>query len=145
MSELVPTNQVEKKIVMLRGKKVLLSQDLAELYGVETKALVQAVKRNMDRFPPGFVFQLTRKESEILKSQFVTSRWGGARRAEPYAFTEQGIAMQSSVLRSKRAIRVNLVPRIPRNFQMLHAVTGRLLSMRFPNGWPNIEPHGDIR
>ena len=117
MSELVPQSQVEQKIFMLRGKKIMLSHDLAELYGVIPKVLVQAVKRNKDRFPEDFMFQLTRKEAESLKfqigtsnlkSQSVTSSWGGARRATPYAFTEQGVAMLSSVLRRKKAIRVNI-------------------------------------
>jgi hypothetical protein len=77
---------------------------LAELYGVAPKVLVQAVKRNIEPFPDDFTFQLNFQESRNLKSQFVTSSWGGARRAPPYAFTEQGVAMLSSVLRSKRAI-----------------------------------------
>lgn len=86
----------------------MLSNDLAELYGVEVRALVQAVKRNIDRFPADFMFQLNEKEYDSLKSQIVISSWGGARRARPYAFTEQGVAMLSSVLRSKRAIQVNI-------------------------------------
>ena len=86
----------------------MLSADLAELYGVEPKVLVQAVKRNKDRFPKDFMFQLTNQEFTNLKSQIVTSSWGGIRRANPYAFTEQGVAMLSSVLRSKRAVQVNI-------------------------------------
>jgi ORF6N domain len=86
----------------------MLSTDLAELYEVEPRVLVQAVKRNRDRFPEDFMFQLNRKEFEHLKSQIVISSWGGLRRAAPYAFTEHGVAMLSSVLRSKRAIRVNV-------------------------------------
>ncbi len=86
----------------------MLSTDLAELYQVEPRVLVQAVKRNMDRFPKDFMFQLTKSEFADLKSQIVTSSWGGLRRAAPYAFTEQGVAMLSSVLRSKRAIQVNI-------------------------------------
>ena len=86
----------------------MLSTDLAELYGVEPKVLVQAVKRNIERFPADFLFHLTRQELAILKSQFVTSSWGGARRATPYAFTEQGVAMLSSVLNSPRAVQVNI-------------------------------------
>jgi hypothetical protein len=86
----------------------MLSNDLAELYGVEVRTLVQAVKRNKDRFPADFMFQLNAKEYQNLKSQIVISSWGGARRARPYAFTEQGVAMLSSVLRSKRAIQVNV-------------------------------------
>ncbi|MBW2034369.1 MAG: ORF6N domain-containing protein, partial [Deltaproteobacteria bacterium] len=86
----------------------MLSHHLADLYGVETRVLVQAVKRNMDRFPEDFMFQLTDREFANLKSQIVISSWGGSRRAKPYAFTEQGVAMLSSVLRSKRAIEVNI-------------------------------------
>ncbi len=86
----------------------MLSTDLAELYEVEPRVLVQAVKRNIDRFPKDFMFQLSEEEFENLKSQIVISSWGGPRRARPYAFTEQGVAMLSSVLRSKRAIQVNI-------------------------------------
>ena len=86
----------------------MLSTHLAQLYGVEVKVLVQAVKRNIHRFPQDFMFQLNDEEHKILKSQIVTSKWGGARRAKPYAFTEQGIAMLSSVLRSRRAIHMNI-------------------------------------
>jgi len=81
---------------------------LAELYEVEPRALVQAVKRNIERFPPDFMFQLSKTEFKNLKSQIVTSSWGGLRRAAPYAFTEQGVAMLSSVLNSKRAVQVNI-------------------------------------
>jgi hypothetical protein len=86
----------------------MLSTDLAELYQVEPRVLVQAVKRNIARFPEDFMFQLTEEEFSNLKSQIVISSWGGLRRARPYAFTEQGVAMLSSVLRSKRAIQVNI-------------------------------------
>lgn len=86
----------------------MLSMHLAELYGVEPRALIQAVKRNLERFPPDFTFQLNASEFAGLKSQIVTSSWGGLRRARPYAFTEQGVAILSSVLRSPRAIRVNI-------------------------------------
>jgi len=88
--------------------EVMLSFDLAALYRVQPKALVQAVKRNIDRFPQDFMFQLSDSEFRNLKSQFVTSSWGGLRRAAPYASTEQGVAMLSSVLRSKRAVQVNI-------------------------------------
>jgi hypothetical protein len=94
-------------ILLVRGERVLLSQHLAELYGVPVKALNQAVKRNGARFPGDFMFQLTRAEFNGLKSQIVTSNRGGVRRALPYAFTEQGVAMLSSVLKSPRAIAVN--------------------------------------
>ncbi len=86
----------------------MLSTNLARLYQVAPRALVQAVKRNADRFPNDFMFQLSNEEFKNLKSQIVTSSWGGLRRATPYAFTEQGVAMLSSVLRSKRAVRVNI-------------------------------------
>ena len=85
----------------------MLDSDLADLYGVETKVLVQAIKRNIDRFPKDFMFQLTADQYKILRSQFVTSNWGG-RRYPPYVFTEQGVAMLSSVLKSKQAIKVNI-------------------------------------
>jgi hypothetical protein len=90
-----------------RGEKVMLSTHLADLYEVEPRVLVQAVKRNIARFPSGFMFQLNADEFRILKSQFVISSWGGMRHARPYAFTEQGVAMLSSVLNSERAIKVN--------------------------------------
>lgn len=96
MSGLVPTERIEKHIYLLRGHRVMLSTDLAELYGVAPKVLVQAVKRNIERFPGDFMFQLSLQEARNLKSQIVTSSWGGARRAPPYAFTEQGVAMLSS-------------------------------------------------
>ena len=103
----IPVERISSKIYLLRNEKVLLDVDLAELYGVQTKHLVQAVKRNINRFPDDFMFQLSKKEFEILKSQIVTSSWGG-RRYSPYAFTEQGVAMLSSVLKSERAIKVNI-------------------------------------
>jgi hypothetical protein len=105
---IIPIKIIEKKIYFIRGQKVMLSPDLANLYNVQTKALTQAVKRNIERFPDDFMFQLSEAEYENLKSQIVTSSWGGSRRAFPYAFTEQGVAMLSSVLRSKRAIHVNI-------------------------------------
>src|SRR3990167_3346997 len=86
MTYLVPMERIEKHIFLLRGRKVMLSTDLADLYGVEPKVLVQAVKRNRERFPDDFMFQLENQEVRILKSQFVTSNWGGLRRANPYAF-----------------------------------------------------------
>ena len=98
---------IQDKIYEIRGQNVMIDFDLAELYGVETRTLNQAVKRNMDRFPDDFMFQLTEGEFENLRSQIVTSSWGGARYL-PYAFTEQGVAMLSSVLRSERAILVNI-------------------------------------
>ena len=104
----IPAERIEQRIFALRGLRIMLSPHLAELYEVEPRALVQAVKRNSDRFPSDFMFQLNQDEFEILKSQIVISSWGGSRRALPYAFTEQGVAMLSSVLRSKRAVQVNI-------------------------------------
>lgn len=107
----VPVEQIAQSIHYLRGEKVILSSYLASLYDVAPRVLVQAVKRNMERFPADFMFQLTRQEVDLLKSQTVISsspEWGGARRATPYAFTEQGVAMLSSVLRSPRAVAVNI-------------------------------------
>jgi len=104
----VPAERIERRILVIRGQKVMLSPHLAELYGVEPRILIQAVKRNAERFPKDFMFQLSRTEFANLKSQFVTSSWGGIRRATPYAFTEQGVAMLSSVLRSDRAVQVNI-------------------------------------
>ncbi|MBP1721047.1 MAG: hypothetical protein H6Q50_559 [Deltaproteobacteria bacterium] len=104
---LVTGEQINQSILMIRGHKVILDSVLAGMYGVETKVLLQAVKRNQNRFPSDFMFQLSKKEFEILRSQIVTSSWGG-RRYPPYAFTEQGVAMLSSVLRSPRAIQVNI-------------------------------------
>jgi hypothetical protein len=106
--EHIPVEIIEKKIYIIRNQRVMLSSDLAELYCVETRALNQAVKRNIERFPEDFMFQLDDNEFKNLKSQIVTSCWGGMRRANPYAFTEQGIAMLSSVLKSDRAIKVNI-------------------------------------
>ena len=106
---LILAGKIESKICFIRGKKVMLDGDLADLYGVETKALIQAVKRNLDRFPDDFMFRLSEEEYNFLRSQFVTSKKGrGGRRFMPYAFTEQGVAMLSSVLTSKRAVMVNI-------------------------------------
>lgn len=115
---LTRVERIEREILMLRGQKVMLDSDLAALYGVETKVLNQAVGRNRERFPSDFIFQLTTEETETLKRQFgtsslrsqnVTSNMArGGRRYRPYAFTEQGVAMLSSVLRSQRAVRVNV-------------------------------------
>lgn len=106
---LVPVERITQSILMLRGNKVLLDADLAAMYGVETGALIQAVKRNLDRFPEDFMLQLTAEEWAALRSQSVISNVGrGGRRYAPYAFTEQGVAMLSTVLNSKRAIAVNI-------------------------------------
>ena len=102
--------RVERRILLVRGHKVMLDSDLAELYGVETKVLNQAVRRNMERFPEEFMFQLSAGEYKSLRSQFVTLESGRGKYSKylPMAFTEQGVAMLSSVLRSKRAIQVNI-------------------------------------
>jgi hypothetical protein len=108
--EVFDTDQIERSIVLVRGKKVLLDEQLAGFYGVEIKRLLEQVKRNSNRFPVDFMFQLTDDEWEILRSQFATARLSdhGGRRTPPYAFTELGVAMLSSVLRSSRAVEVNI-------------------------------------
>lgn len=103
----IPDELVMNKIYLIRNQKVMLDSDLADLYQVETKALNQQVKRNLKRFPEDFMFQLTEQEFANLKSQFVTSSWGGKRKL-PYVFTEQGVAMLSGILNSDRAIAVNI-------------------------------------
>ena len=105
---LISVERIERAILLIRGQKVMLDQDLAELYGVETKQLVRQMKRNRKRFPDDFSFQLTQQEFANLKCQFGTSSSWGGRRTPPYAFTEQGVAMLSSVLHSDRAIEVNI-------------------------------------
>src|ERR1700684_860322 len=105
----VQVERITGSILVLRGHRVLLDSNLADLYGVATKVLLQAVKRNMQRFPEDFMMQLTAAEWAVLRSQFVTSKTGrGGRRYLPFAFTEQGVAMLSSVLGSERAIAVNI-------------------------------------
>jgi len=103
----IPVKRIEKSIMLIRGKKVMIDGGLAELYVVSTSALNKAVTRNIDRFPPDFMFRLTSEEFSDLKFHLGTSSWGGTRKL-PRAFTEQGVAMLSSVLRSKRAIGVNI-------------------------------------
>jgi len=103
----IPTEIIQNKIYVIRDQKVMIDSDLAELYNVETKQLKRQVRRNIDRFPEDFMFELTKKESDHLRSQFGTSSWGGARYI-PMVFTEQGVSMLSSVLNSKRAIAVNI-------------------------------------
>lgn len=107
MSVMVLSERIEKAILSLRGHRVILDRDLATMYGVSTRDLNKAVSRNLDRFPEDFMLQLTRSEFNDLKFQFGTSSWGGTRKL-PRAFSEQGIAMLSSVLRSKRAIHTNI-------------------------------------
>lgn len=110
-ASIIPLERIEQRIFLLRGQKLMLSSHLAELYGVAPKILLQAVKRNAERFPSDFMFQLTRQEVTRLRSQIVTLKnlgRGQHIKYLPYAFTEQGVAMLSSVLRSKRAIQVNV-------------------------------------
>jgi len=107
MAEIVSVEVIATKIFEIRDRRVMLDKDLAMLYGVEVKVLNQAVKRNLKRFPHDFMYQLTRQEVANLKSQFVTSSWGGVRKL-PYVFTQEGVAMLSSVLNSERAIKVNI-------------------------------------
>lgn len=104
---LVQLQTIQNKIYEIRGLNVMLDSDLAELYGVETKRLKEAVRRNMQRFPKDFMFKLTEEEFENLRTQFATSSWGGTRYM-PFAFTEQGVAMLSSVLSGAKAIEVNI-------------------------------------
>ena len=108
LQSLVAEQKILNRIYAIRGEKVMLDQDLAEMYGVETKQLKRQVKRNMDRFPKDFMFELTKKEFENLRSQIGTSSWGGSRYL-PIAFTEHGVLMLSSVLSSSTAIQVNSV------------------------------------
>ncbi|MBI4691814.1 MAG: ORF6N domain-containing protein [Nitrospirae bacterium] len=109
MTEIIPGEMIERKIYLLRGHKVMLDSDLAELYEVPTRRLNEQVRRNIMRFPSDFMFQLTSEEAENLRSQFASSSSGhGGRRYRPYVFTEQGVAMLSSVLNSERAILVNI-------------------------------------
>ena len=128
--EFVPVERIARAILVIRGEKVMLDSDLAALYGVTTGNLNKAVKRNADRFPTDFMFQLDAEEVANLKFQFGISSWGG-RRLLPYAFTEQGVAMLSSVLNSERAVKVNIA--IMRAFVKLRETldTNRELATKF--------------
>ena len=118
MNEIIPIERIEQRILMIRGQKVMLDRDLAELYAVETKMLNRAVKRNIDRFPEDFMFQLTKDEyGQFLRYQIGTLKKGQHRKYLPYVFTENGVAMLSSVLNSKRVIHVNI--QIMRTFTKL--------------------------
>ena len=110
------------QVLTIRGQRVLVAQQLAALYAVEPRVLMQQVQRNIERFPPDFMFQLTEPEFASLKSRFVTSSWGGLRKL-PYAFTEQGVAMLSGVLRSERAVAVNI--EIMRAFVAMRGMVSR--------------------
>jgi len=119
MKEIIPAELIERKILVIRGEKVMLDSDLASLYGVETRVLNQAVRRNIRRFPDDFMFELSAAENELLRSQIVILKKGRGQHSKylPYAFTEQGVAMLSSVLNSERAIEVNIL--IMRSFVKL--------------------------
>ena len=129
-------NKVESLIRVIRGQQVMLDRDLAELYGVEIRRLNEQVKRNIERFPEDFMFQLTPNEFDNLKSQFANSSWGGVRKL-PYAFTEQGVAMLSGVLESPTAVEANI--RIMRAFVsmrhfMVNNVAFYLFNEKVPSG-----------
>jgi hypothetical protein len=129
MTDIIPTNTIENKIIVIRNQSVILDRDLAELYGVETKVLVQAVKRNIARFPVDFMFQLSNDEFRNLRSQIVTSSWGG-RRYPPYAFAENGVAMLSSVLNSDKAIQINIqIMRVFNRFKRMYFAYDELKKM----------------
>jgi hypothetical protein len=119
MNQLIPIERIESKILLIRGEKVMLDRDLAELYGVPTKRLNEQVRRNIKRFPEDFMFQLTKEEADFLRSQNATLKRQHFRYL-PYAFTEQGVAMLSSVLNSERAILVNI--QIMRAFTRLRRI-----------------------
>jgi hypothetical protein len=138
----VPIEGIERRICLIRGEKVMLDADLAVLYQVETKTLNRAVRRNPDRFPDDLMIRLTKEELENLRCQIGTSSWGG-RRYQPYAFTEHGVAMLSSVLNSKRAVQVNL--QIIRAFIALRETvsTHRDLARKIEDLQRQQKEHGD--
>ena len=146
-TQVIPVEIIENKILLIHGQKVLLDKDLAYLYGIETFNLNKAVKRNLDRFPEDFMFQLNREEFKNLIFHFGISRlnskdWGGTRKL-PYAFTEQGVAMLSSVLRSKRAVEVNIL--IMRTFVKLREIltTHKELAQKLKELELKIETHDE--
>ncbi|MFG1486539.1 ORF6N domain-containing protein [Halobacteriovorax sp. RZ-1] len=124
----IQLEQIQNKIYHIRGTQVMLDSDLAELYGVETRVLNQSVRRNLKRFPDDFMFQLTREEYEVLKSQIVTSKDGrGGKQKQPLVFTENGVAMLSAVLKSDRAIEVNIaIMRIFTKLRSYYALEERI-------------------
>ncbi|MBI5327852.1 MAG: ORF6N domain-containing protein [Deltaproteobacteria bacterium] len=145
MTILTPVEAIERKIYLVRGNKVMLDSDLAELYGVATKVLLQAVKRNLKRFPSDFMFQLNYQQVAALRSQIVTLKKGRGqhRKYPPYVFTEQGVAMLSSVLNSERAIEVNI--HIMRAFVKLREMisTNKELAHKLAQLERKIEKHDD--
>jgi hypothetical protein len=141
--EIVPIERIAESIRWIRGQKVLLDFDLAALYGVQTKNLNKAVKRNAERFPADFMFQLTPEELRSLRFQFGTSKARGGLRYRPYAFTEEGVAMLSSILKSDRAIRVNVA--IMRTFVRLRQTleSNRELAQKFSELERRVGVHDD--
>jgi hypothetical protein len=142
-NEIIPVEHVAQSNRWIRNRKVLLDSDLAALYGVQTKNLNKAVKRNAERFPADFMFQLTPEELRSLRFQFGTSKTRGGPRYRPYAFTEQGVAMLSSVLKSDRAIRVNVA--IMRTFVRLRQTleSNRELAQKFSELERRVGKHAD--
>jgi len=145
MDSLVPVEMIEKKIYLIRGHKVMLDSDLAELYGVATKVLLQAVKRNLNRFPEDFMFLLKYQDVAALRSQIVTLKKGRGehRKYLPYVFTEQGVAMLSSVLNSERAVQVNIA--IMRAFVKLREIlsTNKELALKLAQLERKMEKHDE--
>jgi phage regulator Rha-like protein len=145
MDSLVPVELIEKKIYLIRGHKVMLDSDLAELYGVATKVLLQAVKRNLNRFPEDFMFILKYQDVVALRSQIVTLKKGRGehRKYLPYVFTEQGVAMLSSVLNSERAVQVNIA--IMRAFVKLREMlsTNKELALKLAQLERKMEKHDE--
>ncbi len=143
MKALIPPELIERKIYLIRGQKVMLDNDLAELYGVETFNLNKAVKRNIERFPQDFMFQLTREEYNSLRFQFGILKRGQHSKYLPYAFTEQGVAMLSSVLRGKQAVQVNIA--IMRTFVKLREIlsTHKELAHKLAQLEQKIEKHDE--
>lgn len=147
-AQVIPIELIENKILLIRGQKVLLDKDLAYLYGIETFNLNKAVKRNLNRFPEDFMFRLSKEEFKNLKFHFGISNlqggkgWGGTRKL-PYAFTEQGVAMLSSVLRSERAVQVNIL--IMRTFVKLREIlsTHKELAQKLKELEIKIETHDE--
>jgi len=139
---IVPVGRIEQRIFLIRGQKVMLDADLAELYGVETRVLNQAVKRNPGRFPKDFLFQLTAAEAVVLRSQAVMSKPGrGGRRHRPYAFTEHGALMAASVLNSQRAVKASIY--VVRAFVKLREMlaTHRVLASRLAELERKLDTH----
>jgi phage regulator Rha-like protein len=143
MKALIPMEAIERKIYLIRGHKVMLDNDLAELYGVEVKQLKRQVRRNIDRFPSDFMFQLLKEEYESLRRHFGTFKRGEHSKYLSYAFTEQGVAMLSSVLRSKQAVQVNIA--IMRAFVKLREIlsTHKELAHKLAQLERKIEKHDE--